>query len=445
VAGARGGAAAARPAVRAPDLGAALAAALARARAPPGRAGRLSRAASMRTLRHYLWREIASATIFVLVALTGIFALFDLINQLGDLGRSNYEFIHALAFVGLLMPSHAYELMPIAALIGTIYALSKLAANSEFTIMRVSGMTTRRLADAVLRVGLGLVALAYVFGEIIAPPAEDLAQRFKSSAVGAAIGQEFRSGVWVRDLVHGGAGQPDRMRFVNVARVNTDGTIDNWRIFEFDPQLRLRSISTATSGRYVRGQGWMLHGVVDTELPPVDALGTAQAAQTAETPAAAPASSPAPSPAGATADTHVLRERERLWPSELTPAIFGVLLVQPERQSALSLVRYINHLTENHQRTDRYEIALWKKLFYPLVCVVMMALALPFAYLHVRAGTVSLKIFTGIMIGVIFYAMNKLFSHLGLINTWPPVVVAGLPAFVVLVFALGALYWVERR
>jgi lipopolysaccharide export system permease protein len=108
-------------------------------------------------------------------------------------------------------------------------------------------------------------------------------------------------------------------------------------------------------------------------------------------------------------------------------------------------VRYINHLTENHQRTDRYEIALWKKLFYPLVCVVMMALALPFAYLHVRAGTVSLKIFTGIMIGVIFYAMNKLFSHLGLINTWPPVVVAGLPAFVVLVFALGALYWVERR
>jgi lipopolysaccharide export system permease protein len=387
----------------------------------------------MRTLRRYLWREIASAAVFVLVALTGIFALFDLINQLGDLGRSNYQFIHALAFVGLLMPAHAYELMPIAALIGTIYALSKLAANSEFTIMRVSGMTTRRLADAVLWVGLGLVALAYVFGEIIAPPAEDLAQRFKSRAVGAAIGQEFRSGVWVRDLVHGRDGQPDRVRFVNVARVNTDGTVDSWRIFEFDPQLRLRSVSTAVSGSYVRGEGWLLHGVVDTELPPVQALGT---------PADAP---PAPAGAAVEPDTRVVRAPARLWQSELTPAIFGVLLVQPERQSALSLVRYINHLTENHQRTDRYEIALWKKLFYPLVCLVMMALALPFAYLHVRAGTVSLKIFTGIMIGVIFYAMNKLFSHLGLINTWPPVVVAGLPAFVVLVCALGALYWVERR
>jgi lipopolysaccharide export system permease protein len=380
---------------------------------------------AMRTLRRYLWREIAGATLFVLAALIGIFSLFDLINQLADLGRANYQFIHALAFVALLMPAHAYELMPIAALIGTIYALSKLAANSEFTIMRVSGMTTRRLGDAVLVVALGLVALAYVFGEIIAPPAEDLAQRFKSRAIGASIGQEFRSGVWVRDLLHASDGRPDRMRFVNVAHVNPDGTVDGWRIFEFDPQLRLRSMSTATRGTYQEGQGWLLSNVVETDLPPVNALGSA--------------------PGDAAGGTHIVRAPTQLWPSDLTPAIFGVLLVQPERQSAYSLIHYISHLTENHQRTDRYEIALWKKIFYPLVCIVMMALALPFAYLHVRAGTVSLKIFTGIMIGVLFYAMNKLFSHLGLINTWPPVVVAGLPALVAFCFALGALYWVERR
>lgn len=383
----------------------------------------------MRTLRRYLWREIAGATIFVLLSLTGIFALFDMINQLGEVGRAHYQFLGALLFVGLLTPSHTYELMPIAALIGTIYALSKLAANSEFTIMRVSGMSTLRLAQAVLGVGLGLVVLAYVFGEFVAPPSENLAQRFKSRAIGAAIGQEFRSGVWVRDLVHGMEGEPDRMRFVNVARVNPDGSVDNWRIFEFDPQLRLRSMSTATRGTYVPGQGWLLSNVVDTRLPPVDTQGASSEHPNGEYPGVA----------------EVVREPERLWRSELTPAIFGVLLVQPERQSVLSLVRYINHLTENHQRTDRYEIALWKKLFYPIVCLVMMALALPFAYLHVRAGTVSLKIFAGIMIGVLFYALNKLFSHLGLINTWPPVLVAGMPAIVAVLCAAGALYWVERR
>jgi lipopolysaccharide export system permease protein len=382
----------------------------------------------MQTLRRYLWQEIASASLFVLLVLTGIFALFDLINQLSELGRANYQFLHAFAFVILLTPAHAYELMPIAALIGTIYALSKLAANSEFTIMRVSGMTTYRLASAVLRVGLALVAMAYVLGEIVAPPAEDLAQRFKSRVTGATIGQEFRSGVWVRDLVRAAGGQPERMRFVNVAHVNPDGTVDDWRIFEFDLDLHLRSVSTATRGSYEKGQGWMLANVVDTELPLVD---TRQAS--------------ADGPPANVGGAHVEREAQRLWHSDLTPAIFGVLLVQPERQSAYSLYQYIRHLAENHQRTDRYQIALWKKFFYPLVCVVMMALALPFAYLHVRAGTVSLKIFTGIMIGVLFYAMNKVFSNVGMINTWPPVLVAGLPALVALSFALCALYWVERR
>jgi lipopolysaccharide export system permease protein len=383
----------------------------------------------MQTLRRYLWREIASASLFVLLVLTGIFALFDLINQLSELGRANYQFLHAFAFVILLTPAHAYELMPIAALIGTIYALSKLAANSEFTIMRVSGMTTHRLAGAVLWVGLALVAMAYVLGEIVAPPAEDLAQRFKSRVTGTTIGQEFRSGVWVRDLVRAGNGQPDRMRFVNVAHVNPDGTVDDWRIFEFDLDLHLRSVSTATRGSYEKGQGWLLTNVVDTELPLVET----------SRPAAGGAA------AGGDSRARVEREPSRLWRSDLTPAIFGVLLVQPERQSAYSLYQYIRHLAENHQRTDRYRIALWKKFFYPIVCVVMMALALPFAYLHVRAGTVSLKIFTGIMIGVLFYAMNKLFSNVGMINTWPPVLVAGLPALVALSFALGALYWVERR
>jgi lipopolysaccharide export system permease protein len=377
----------------------------------------------MRTLRRYLWREIAAATTFVLLALIGLFALFDLINQLGDLGKSGYRLSHAVAFVALLTPARAYELMPIAALIGTIYALSKLAANSEFTIMRVSGMSTRRLASAVLQIGAVLIVFAYLFGEVVAPPAEDLAQRFKLRATGAALAQEFRSGVWVRDVVKGVDGAPDRLRFVNVDHVNTDATVDRWRIFEFDPDFRLRSLSSAASGRYERGRGWILTDVVETRIPTLAGQDTGRLAQR----------------------TEVVREATRVWQSELTPEIFGVLLVQPERMEALSLMRYIRHLAENHQRTDRYEIALWKKLFYPLVIVVMMALALPFAYLHVRAGSVSLKIFSGIMIGVLFYALNKLFSHLGLLNTWPPIVIAAMPGLVALAFALGALYWVERR
>lgn len=383
----------------------------------------------MRTLQRYLWREIAAATVFVLAALLALFAFFELINQLDEVGQNGYQLRTAFAYVLLKMPTLAYELMPIAALIGTIYALSKLASNSEFTIMRVAGMSTRRLAGTVARAGAVLVVLTYALAEFVSPPAEALAQRLKLTATGTPIAQQFRSGVWVRDVVKDATGQVERLRFVNVREVRADTSVQAWRVFEFDRDFRLRAISTAEEGRFRAAAadgtpaGWTLSNVVETRIPLVDTRETKPS----------------------NAQTEIVRLPELRWRSDLTPDIFGVLLVQPERMSVMGLVQYIRHLADNRQQTTRYEIAFWTKLFYPLAVVVMMALALPFAYLHVRAGSVSLKIFTGVMIGVLFYMLNKLFGHVGLLNTWPPIVVAALPSLFMLSVALSALYWIERR
>jgi lipopolysaccharide export system permease protein len=276
-----------------------------------------------------------------------------------------------------------------------------------------------------MAIGVVIVALTYLLGEFVSPPAEQLAQRVRLKATGSQISvRDFRSGVWVRDVLKAPGGGIEAFRFINVLRVSPDaGVTRDWRIFEFDREYRLRSITTAESGAYTPGSGWTLSNVVETRLP---LLASASTAQT-------------------TSGTRVIRDAERAWRSELRPDIFGVLMVQPERMAGWDLAQYIQHLSENRQQTERYEIALWSKLFYPWAALVMMALALPFAYLHVRAGGLSLKIFTGVMIGVAFYGLNKLFAHLGLLNTWPPIVVAALPSLVVLALAMGTLYWIERR
>jgi lipopolysaccharide export system permease protein len=378
----------------------------------------------MRTLRLYLWREISLASLFVLFALLSLFMFFDMVQQLDEIGRRGFQLRHAFSYVALTLPSRTYELMPIAALIGTIYALSKLASNSEFTIMRVSGMSTQRLLNSLLIIGMVFVGLTYALGELVSPPAEQLAQRVRMKAMGSQISvRDFRSGVWVRDVLKDNAGGVEAFRFINVGAVSPDSSTRDWRIFEFDSDYRLRSITTAEAGRYTPGDGWTLSGVVETRLPELSTESTSQT----------------------TAGTQITRDDTRAWRSDLRPDIFGVLMVQPERMAGWDLAQYIRHLSENRQQTDRYEIAFWSKLFYPLAVLVMMALALPFAYLHVRAGGVSLKIFTGVMIGVAFYGLNKLFAHLGMLNTWPPIIVAALPSLVVLALAMGALYWIERR
>jgi len=381
----------------------------------------------MKTLRRYLMRELVRSTGFILFALLALFAFFDLLAQIDDLRPGAYTLPAALAYVALSLPSRTYELMPIAALIGAIFALSQLATNSEFTIMRVSGMSTRALALAVVRVGLVFVALTYAFGELVAPVAERKAQEIRAETRGEGmIGNKLRSGVWVRDALRDASGAVERWRFINVGVVRADGTSINWKIFEFDRDFRLLSIGTATEGRFTPHDGapsWLLKDVVETRLPVLVAADTRPTELR----------------------TEIVRTKERHWESALTPNILGVLLVQPERMAAAELLRYIAHLQDNRQQTGPYEIALWNKVFYPLAIVVMMMLALPFAYLHVRRGSVSLKIFAGVMIGVLFYMLNKLFAHVGVLHIWPPVVIAVLPSLVVLAAALGALYWIERR
>jgi lipopolysaccharide export system permease protein len=377
----------------------------------------------VRTLRRYLWKEVAVATAFVLFALLTIFTFFDLVAQLDDIGQRGFQLRHALAYVAFTLPSRTYEVMPIAALIGTIYALSKLAANSEFTIMRVSGMSTRRLLMSLLGIGLLMVGLTFLLGEVVSPPSERLAQQTRLKARGSTISvRDFRSGVWVRDVVKDPAGGVSAFRFINVRQVSPDVGTRGWRIIEFDRDYRLTSILTADAGTFVPGVGWELSDAVETKVPQLSSDSSLPAAR-----------------------TEVVKHPKMLWRTELKPDIFSVLLVQPERMAGWDLVQYIRHLTENRQQTERYEIAFWGKLFYPWAVLVMMALALPFAYLHVRAGGVSFKIFTGVMIGVAFYGLNKLFAHIGLLNTWPPLFVAALPSLVVLAMAFSALYWIERR
>lgn len=381
----------------------------------------------MKTLRRYLMRELLRAAALALFALVALFAFFDLLSQVDDLRPGGYGLPQAVAYVLLSLPSRAYEVMPIAALLGAVFALSQLAANSEFTIMRVSGMGTRALVFAVVRVGLVLVLATYAFGELVAPLAERRAQEVRAESRGqGVISSRLRSGVWVRDTVRGEDGAVDRWRFINVGVVRQDGTSEHWKIFEFDRDFRLRSIGTAAAGRFEPAEGapsWRLTDVVETRLPVVPAAQTAPA----------------------DLRTEIVRSAERQWESALTPDILGVMLVQPERMAAVELVRYIAHLAENRQDTRPYEVALWNKVFYPLAILVMLLLALPFAYLQVRQGGMSLKIFVGVMLGVLFYMLNKLFAHLGVLHTWPPLAIAALPSLVVLAAALGALYWIERR
>ena len=102
----------------------------------------------MRTLTRYIGRDVLGATLVVFAALLMLFSFFDLINELGDVGVGNYTIVGAVTYVALHLPARAYELFPVSALIGTLFALSQFVV--ELRIHRDA-----RLGRIALAGGLG--------------------------------------------------------------------------------------------------------------------------------------------------------------------------------------------------------------------------------------------------------------------------------------------------
>ena len=94
----------------------------------------------MKTVRRLFYVDIVTAVAFVSLAFLSLFYFIDFVDALSDSAKRGSSVLTAMATCLLEVPGHFYELAPIAVLIGTIYALSRLAQSSEFTILRTGGL-----------------------------------------------------------------------------------------------------------------------------------------------------------------------------------------------------------------------------------------------------------------------------------------------------------------
>jgi len=372
----------------------------------------------------YFAKQIYVSFGFILFALVALFLFFDVLSELGSV-NAKYTLPLALLHVLLKAPSRMVEIIPIAGLIGSIYVFAMMASQSEFTIFRVAGLDIKRSLFTLGKVSLPIVVFTLLISEVLGPYAESLSERIRMQALGSTFSSQFRSGVWVKDQLRDSDGSgPIRpgVRYVNVGAIDQNDQIRQIRMYEFDPNYRLLSIRSAASGRFDNRGIWELNDVSETRFTekrsndPLDAVYSAQ--------------------------TKVIPKLSL--ESQVTPQILNVLLISPEKMSIVSLGRFILHLQDNKQDLQRHSIAFWKKLIYPFIIFVMLALALPFAFMKIRSGSVGIKVFGGIMLGMSFQLFNTLFSSIGLLGALPAFFTAIFPPLVYLVLAFLALKWVAR-
>ena len=366
----------------------------------------------MRTVRRLLYRDIVGSVLFTAVAFLSLFFFIDFVDELDDIGKQGYQPWHAALISLLAVPAHFYELFPIAVLIGTIYTLARMAQSSEFTILRTGGLGPERALALLAAIGVVFSVVTFVVGDYVAPAAEQertlLAAQFKG---GIRFG---RACAWLKD--HRNTPEGERNYSISVGSATSGGDLRNVRIFEFDADGRLLRRVFAKQAVVERDAVWQLSGVEVTDWATVATTGEVEE-----------------------------RHLDALdWPTTLSAGVVAAAVLPIDTMSTLELFRYSRHLASNEQAGQRYEIQFWKKALYPFACLVMVALALPFAYLQVRSGGISLKVFGGIMLGISFVLLNNVAGHLGLLRDWTPWMVAAVPSVLYLWLSLAAFGWLVR-
>ncbi|GBL54046.1 LPS export ABC transporter permease LptG [Pseudomonas citronellolis] len=353
----------------------------------------------MRKLDRYIGITIFVAILAVLGVILGLALLFAFIDQLGALDE-NYTLGVALKYVLLTAPSRAYDMLPMAALIGCLVGLGTLASNSELTIMRAAGVSLQRIVWAVMKPMLVLMFAGILIGEYVVPYTETQAQSDRALAQSSGGAVSSRNGLWHRQ------GQ----EFIHINVVQADGTLLGVTRYDFAEGHVLKSASFAKRAVFHDGQ-WALEEVTTTLLHPQE-----KRSEVVSTPSEA-------------------------WSIQLSPQLLSTVVMEPEALSISGLWEYIHYLKDQGLSTNRYWLAFWTKVLQPAVTAALVLMAISFIFGPLRSVTLGQRVFTGVLVGFTFRIAQDLLGPSSQVFNFPPLLAVLLPAAICAL--LGA--WLLKR
>lgn len=352
----------------------------------------------MTLLNRYIAKTVLSSTLLVLFVLIGLYTFMDFINELDDLGKGSYGLIEIFSYLAFSMPKRMYDLLPIAALLGSVLGLGTLASQGELVAMRAAGLSVQQINKAVAIVALCLMFMTLFIGEVVRPPAEEKAQAIQSLAQTGTVEMRSEHGFWTRDGLH----------FNHIKRILPGGRFEDISIYEFDAENRLRIITKAKEASY-QEDSWALTDVVQSTI---DEEGV---------------------------KVRVI-ERAR-WHSPLNPGIANIVVMKPEFLPIWNLIQYISYLKENKQAVEQYQMAFWMKIMMPISAAVMVFLAVPFVFGPLRSTPIGGRILVGALVGIGFHLFNQSFQHIGLVFGVLPWLSAMIPTAI---FGMLAWYFMKK-
>ncbi len=346
----------------------------------------------MKLLDRYIMANVGGAMFLVMVVVLSLDLVFGFVAELEDT-RNDYQAAEAALYMALTLPRRIYDYLPLGAFMGSLVGLGAMASSSELTVIRAAGVSIRRIVWSAMKPALVIVLLGLVIGEYVAPPAERMAQSQKAVARGAGENIASATGVWHRE----------GNTFIHLNAVEPDGNLRGVSLFNFTGERWLASATFAETAEYQDGY-WQLNNVRRTTL-------------------------------ARDGTSREVVDQQR-WDSGLTPQVLGVLVVKPENLPMAGLLTYASYLDEQGLSSASYWLAFWKKALMPLGTGVMVIVAISFIFGPLRSVTMGFRVFTGLIVGLLFKYMQDLLGPMSLVFGFSPMLAILLPIVISGLFGL---------
>ena len=353
----------------------------------------------MRKLDHYIGKSVLLAVCLVAFVLLGLDFAITFIDEVKKINEQ-YTTAVLMEVLALRLPGKLAEYLPVSSLIGTLIGLGALASTSEITVMRAAGIPLWRIGAAACKPVILLAIIGLIIAEFVSPIAEQKAN----------LVDRLQSGVTENNFsITGGSWLKTDSDYVYIDAADQEGNLYNITIYGRSGD-KLVSVKTAKTATQIDANQWLLKDI--------------QASNFAED------------------RIKTTTQEEETWTSSLRSDYLYLSTQEPDSLSLTQLNQYSDFLQQQGLNTGNYELEFWNKVFRPLSSLALVIVAISTIFGPLRSSTMGGRIFSGVLIGLMFQNTLYITGRMSLVSSLPPMLGILIP---ILVCLAAGLYLLKKR
>jgi lipopolysaccharide export system permease protein len=283
------------------------------------------------------------------------------------------------------LPGYLFFAMPLAILMGGMLSLLMMARHSEIIAMQANGIDALSIARPVLFLGICASLVMFVANESIISWSNRTSEDIQRQIEGKKETTYFKKNqIWMRF--------PDSIVYIKKYD-KKDQVLDGVSVVRWNRDYKFLERIFADKAKWWKDH-WIFYGVNKTDRTPGGEM-------------------------------HVETLASMRGPLNKSPSEFERREKPAREMNLVQLDEYIQKLQDEGESTTRYLVDWHDKIAFPLVCLVMAALSVPFAIkVSPRGGGVAAGLALSLLVAFSFWIVHTIFIALGHAGFVPPIAAA---------------------